>query len=119
MSPTPLVTNLRALAAFKMAAPVVRICRRCICSQAKKTHVKRANPNVDRIIRVDHAGELGADRIYAGQMAILGRTSVGPTIQVRNSLYTVRYVRFQHVYSSFFLFFILFSPFILISSRPR
>lgn len=59
----------------------MRICRRCICSQAKKTHVKRANPNVDRIIRVDHAGELGADRIYAGQMAILGRTSVGPTIQ--------------------------------------
>lgn len=25
-----------------------------------------------RMIRVDHAGELGADRIYAGQMAILG-----------------------------------------------
>jgi len=27
---------------------------------------------LDSIIRVDHAGELGADRIYAGQMAILG-----------------------------------------------
>lgn len=27
---------------------------------------------VDEFIRVDHAGELGADRIYAGQMAILG-----------------------------------------------
>nr|KAF6489133.1 coenzyme Q7, hydroxylase [Molossus molossus] len=36
---------------------------------------------VDRIIRVDHAGEYGANRIYAGQMAILGRTSVGPVIQ--------------------------------------
>ncbi|XP_012346114.1 5-demethoxyubiquinone hydroxylase, mitochondrial isoform X2 [Apis florea] len=36
---------------------------------------------LDSIIRVDHAGELGADRIYAGQMAVLGRTSVGPTIQ--------------------------------------
>jgi len=36
---------------------------------------------VDSIIRVDHAGELGADRIYAGQMAVLGRTSVGPLIQ--------------------------------------
>ncbi|CAF3586472.1 unnamed protein product [Rotaria sp. Silwood1] len=35
----------------------------------------------DKIIRVDHAGELAADRIYAGQMAILGRTDVGPTIQ--------------------------------------
>lgn len=27
---------------------------------------------VDEFIRVDHAGELGADRIYAGQMAVLG-----------------------------------------------
>ncbi|XP_004586841.2 5-demethoxyubiquinone hydroxylase, mitochondrial [Ochotona princeps] len=36
---------------------------------------------VDRIIRVDHAGEYGANRIYAGQMAVLGRTSVGPIIQ--------------------------------------
>ena len=26
----------------------------------------------DRFIRVDYAGELGADRIYAGQMAVLG-----------------------------------------------
>ncbi|XP_067001699.1 5-demethoxyubiquinone hydroxylase, mitochondrial isoform X2 [Anabrus simplex] len=40
--------------------------------------------NLDKlhsIIRVDHAGELGADRIYAGQMAVLGRTKDGPTIQ--------------------------------------
>ncbi|CAO2582973.1 5-demethoxyubiquinone hydroxylase, mitochondrial [Lemmus lemmus] len=37
---------------------------------------------VDRIIRVDHAGEYGANRIYAGQMAVLGRSSVGPVIQV-------------------------------------
>ncbi|KAG8558206.1 hypothetical protein GDO81_016905 [Engystomops pustulosus] len=36
---------------------------------------------LDRIIRVDHAGEYGADRIYAGQMAVLGRSSVGPIIQ--------------------------------------
>ncbi|XP_020282551.1 5-demethoxyubiquinone hydroxylase, mitochondrial [Pseudomyrmex gracilis] len=36
---------------------------------------------LDSIIRVDHAGELGADRIYAGQMAVLGKTPVGPTIQ--------------------------------------
>ena len=26
--------------------------------------------------RVDHAGEFGADRIYAGQMAVLGDTEV-------------------------------------------
>ncbi|XP_043832184.1 5-demethoxyubiquinone hydroxylase, mitochondrial [Dromiciops gliroides] len=36
---------------------------------------------IDRIIRVDHAGEYGANRIYAGQMAVLGRTNVGPLIQ--------------------------------------
>lgn len=36
---------------------------------------------IDRIIRVDHAGELGANKIYEGQMAILGKTSVGPVIQ--------------------------------------
>lgn len=27
----------------------------------------------DRFLRVDHAGEVGADRIYAGQMAVLGK----------------------------------------------
>jgi len=27
----------------------------------------------DRVIRVDHAGEFGANRIYAGQMAVLGK----------------------------------------------
>jgi demethoxyubiquinone hydroxylase (CLK1/Coq7/Cat5 family) len=41
---------------------------------------------IDKIIRVDQAGELAADRIYAGQMAVLGRTDVGPTIQVNYSL---------------------------------
>ncbi|XP_078097055.1 NADPH-dependent 3-demethoxyubiquinone 3-hydroxylase, mitochondrial isoform X1 [Mustelus asterias] len=34
-----------------------------------------------RIIRVDHAGEFGANRIYAGQMAVLGKSPVGPVIQ--------------------------------------
>ncbi|VDP47275.1 unnamed protein product [Heligmosomoides polygyrus] len=29
---------------------------------------------LEKIIRVDHAGELGADRIYAGQMAVLKGT---------------------------------------------
>lgn len=27
----------------------------------------------DRFLRVDHAGEFAADRIYAGQMAVLGK----------------------------------------------
>lgn len=29
-------------------------------------------PDIDRMIRVDHAGEYGATRIYAGQLAVLG-----------------------------------------------
>ncbi|KAK4310122.1 hypothetical protein Pmani_018297 [Petrolisthes manimaculis] len=45
------------------------------------TRAARNKRVIDRIIRVDHAGELGADRIYAGQMAVLGKTSVGPVIQ--------------------------------------
>ncbi|HYB08248.1 MAG TPA: demethoxyubiquinone hydroxylase family protein [Alphaproteobacteria bacterium] len=34
-----------------------------------------------RMIRVDHAGEYGAKRIYAGQLAILGRRPEGETIR--------------------------------------
>ncbi|KAK1798752.1 hypothetical protein P4O66_007034, partial [Electrophorus voltai] len=36
---------------------------------------------LDSMMRVDHAGEYGADRICAGQMAVLGRTQAGPLIQ--------------------------------------
>ncbi len=36
---------------------------------------------VARTIRVDHAGEYGARRIYEGQLAVLGRTKHGPTLQ--------------------------------------
>lgn len=50
-------------------------------TQSKEAIPARANPLIDRILRVDHAGELGADRIYAGQMAVLGRSSVAPIIQ--------------------------------------
>ena len=37
---------------------------------------------LDAMLRVDHAGEYGANRIYAGQMAVLGRSQSGPLIQV-------------------------------------
>ena len=43
---------------------------------------------LDRMLRVDHAGEYGANRIYAGQMAVLGRTTTGPLIQVWTHLKT-------------------------------
>ncbi len=36
---------------------------------------------IDRIIRVDHAGEYGAKRIYQGQLAVLGKTADGPLLQ--------------------------------------
>jgi ubiquinone biosynthesis monooxygenase Coq7 len=36
---------------------------------------------LDRILRVDHAGEYGAVRIYAGQLAVLGRRPAGAVIR--------------------------------------
>ena len=35
----------------------------------------------ERMIRVDHAGEYGATRIYAGQLAVLGRRGKGELIR--------------------------------------
>ena len=39
---------------------------------------------IDRIIRVDHAGEYGAKRIYEGQLAVLKH---GPEAQVVRRMY--------------------------------
>ncbi len=36
---------------------------------------------IERIIRVDHAGEYGAKRIYQGQLAVLGRGDKGPVLR--------------------------------------
>jgi 3-demethoxyubiquinol 3-hydroxylase len=36
---------------------------------------------VARMIRVDHAGEYGAARIYAGQLAVLGRSDKAPMLR--------------------------------------
>ncbi|KAG5684098.1 hypothetical protein PVAND_013346 [Polypedilum vanderplanki] len=44
-------------------------------------HTSRPSKIVDKFLRVNHAGELGADRIYEGQLAVLGNTKVGPTIK--------------------------------------
>ncbi|XP_070580811.1 5-demethoxyubiquinone hydroxylase, mitochondrial-like [Ptychodera flava] len=59
-----------------LASPITTV--RCMSTEHSEQGTKEM---LDRIIRVDHAGELGADRIYAGQMAVLGSTSVGPVIQ--------------------------------------
>ncbi len=40
-----------------------------------------ARATVERIIRVDHAGEYGAARIYAGQLAVLGRSYKAPVLR--------------------------------------
>ncbi len=49
----------------------------------KKINNKITDKNVlEEIIRVDHAGEYGATRIYDGQIAIFGKdTKIGKTIQ--------------------------------------
>jgi ubiquinone biosynthesis monooxygenase Coq7 len=36
---------------------------------------------LERIVRVDHAGEYGAVRIYEGQLAVLGKTPAGDVIR--------------------------------------
>ena len=36
---------------------------------------------IERILRVDHAGEYGAARIYEGQLAVLGCDAVAPVIR--------------------------------------
>ncbi|KAK3724996.1 hypothetical protein QZH41_017471 [Actinostola sp. cb2023] len=70
---------------FKMAARTrtFAVCRRSLSSVSrhKKASATRADKVIDRIIRVDHAGELGADRIYAGQYAVLRNTRTGSVIK--------------------------------------
>ncbi|HEU0118509.1 MAG TPA: demethoxyubiquinone hydroxylase family protein [Alphaproteobacteria bacterium] len=42
---------------------------------------RKLSAEVERMIRVDHAGEFGAQRIYAGQLSVLGKSKIGPTIR--------------------------------------
>jgi len=61
----------------------VYISLRHIASQSKVAPVSpRVRELLDRLLRVDHAGEYGAVRIYQGQLDVLGRTKVGPVISV-------------------------------------
>jgi len=54
--------------------------RRGLSTSSRERQLAR-RAMLDRMIRVDHAGEFGADRIYAGQHWVLGNTEVGETIQ--------------------------------------
>ena len=40
-----------------------------------------AEEMVERFVRVDHAGEYGAKRIYAGQLSVLGEGEHGPILR--------------------------------------
>uniref|UniRef100_A0A2K5YTZ7 Coenzyme Q7, hydroxylase n=1 Tax=Mandrillus leucophaeus TaxID=9568 RepID=A0A2K5YTZ7_MANLE len=80
----PCLWRLRPGARRSLSAYGRRIIVRFRSSGMTLDNINRAV--VDRIIRVDHAGEYGANRIYAGQMAVLGRTSVGPVIQAGTAL---------------------------------
>jgi len=42
---------------------------------------------IDRMVRVDHAGEYGAVRIYEGQLAVLGASPDAPAIRHMTSLF--------------------------------
>ena len=55
------------------------VVKKKITKQSKSTTDKTI---LDEIIRVDHAGEYGATRIYDGQIAVFGKDSkIGKTIQ--------------------------------------
>ena len=44
----------------------------------------KPNPNaetLEQMIRVDHAGEYGANRIYEGQLMILGKSKIAPVLK--------------------------------------
>ena len=54
-----------------------------------------------RMLRVDHAGEYGATRIYEGQLTVLGHRPVGRTIRQmaaqegKNGILVERYCKFH------------------------
>ncbi|HEX2580597.1 MAG TPA: demethoxyubiquinone hydroxylase family protein [Dongiaceae bacterium] len=52
---------------------------------------------LDRILRVDHAGEYGARRIYEGQLAILKRDPLAPTIRHMHEQEMAHLRRFQEL----------------------
>ena len=51
-------------------------------SPSSNTPFRASNPIIDRMLRVNHAGELGAVVIYSGQMAVLSSHPVAPVIRV-------------------------------------
>ena len=54
--------------------------QRCVSTSARQAK-DPSKQMLDKMLRVDHAGEYGAIRIYQGQLAVLGRTPVAPVLQ--------------------------------------
>lgn len=57
---------------------------------------------IDAALRVDHAGETAAVRIYEGQAAVLGSTEEGPTLASMAAHERAHLERFQHMVRSMF-----------------
>ncbi len=55
---------------------------------------------IARMIRVNHAGEYGAKRIYAGQLAVLGKSASGDTIRHMASQEEAHLERFSNMITS-------------------
>ena len=53
--------------------------------QRKRLFQSQSHPAVDKMIRVNQAGERAAVMIYAGQSAVLGKAQLGNLIQVSSS----------------------------------
>ena len=66
------------------AAPWVRHLSNDVAKQSSRifTTDEQRRQRIEEALRVDHAGEFGAVRIYDGQLAVLGRTASGPLIEV-------------------------------------
>ncbi|XP_041063257.1 5-demethoxyubiquinone hydroxylase, mitochondrial [Carcharodon carcharias] len=75
------VAALSSLPLLRNARPGLQLRRRSGAPAARCLSDRAERAMLGRIIRVDHAGEYGANRIYAGQMAVLGQSPVGPVIQ--------------------------------------
>ena len=62
---------------------MTHLSRRCLSTKEQEASRKAM---IDRFIRVDHAGEFGADRIYAGQLAVLGPKGMFTIAVLRKSV---------------------------------
>lgn len=50
-------------------------------TKIKSVQTAKTNKNVAAMIRVNHAGEYGAQQIYKGQIAVLGKTEIGDVLR--------------------------------------